>query len=114
MSNADPHPEIVALAKARWNREEDRAVDEDGRQYDPREEWEQIPQSWRNVYLEDAKADYRHILASLREPSEAMVMEGRRVNGLVDGNCLGLQYVAPEPAWQAMTAARARELGIEI
>ncbi len=51
------------------------------------------------------EADARVALAALRELTEEMRDAGRKANALEPGNCLGLQYVAPEPAWFAMIDA---------
>ena len=44
----------------------------------------------------------RAVVQAMLKPSEAMLSAGRKANMLVKDNRLGMSYVAPNPAYQAM------------
>lgn len=52
-----------------------------------------------------ARATERAVLEKLREPTREMLDAGRNAQRLTPGNCLGLEYVAPDGAWRAMIDA---------
>lgn len=89
-----PHPEIVVLARALLATMTDPA------------QWDRLPENSKEDWCRYATNAYRHVLASLMEPSDAMHAAGHipfsdRLCGVND-------------VFIAMLAARARELGIEI
>ena len=91
------HPAVEALARAQYGRN---PCDDRNGNVQP---WEALEPWYRDECIKSAMADYRHVLADLRQPSGVML-----------GAVLPGDPVQAGRSIRAMIVARARELGIEL
>ena len=97
---SDPHLEIVALAKEMFSDA-------------PHINWGELLEPEQAWWISMANTAYQHILASLMEPSEAMVKAwANRPSGICSTQ--GEIKKGATGDRRALIKARARELGIEI